>query len=415
MKNTNKKYDVILYGASGFTGRQTVAYFLEHAPANLKWALAGRNKKKLLETRDSFAANPNLSEKLKQLDCLEAESGNKEAIDSLVSSTRVILSTAGPFSLYGRNLLAACAEQGVDYVDITGETAFVRDLMDSHGEVAQKSGAKLIPFSGFDSVPTDIAVFSLANYFKDQLDDSLVSAKGVYSIQGGFNGGTLLSMITMLESGDYKRMSDPAILMPKSYSKVRLVPDSFEVSYEPLVKKWIAPFLMAMINTRVVNRTAALLESYGMGYAPDFSYTEHHGLGSFWNPIPAYALANGFKAFQALGQWGAFRDLLKKLGPGASEGPSEEARNSGFYHLEVIGTGAKGNKAILTFSGKGDPGNQATVLFACESALALAIDRDKLPGGNSRSGFLTPATGLGSVLIERLKQSGVTIATDVHR
>lgn len=412
-KNKNKKYDLILYGASGFTGRQMFEYLAFNASSSLRWAISGRNEAKLEETRRTISSLPGQA-KVMDIAILPADSNDKVAIDQLVSSTKVVLTSAGPYSIFGKQLLASCAEQGVDYLDITGETAFISDMIGSHGTIAEQSGAKIIPFCGFDSVPSDLGVYALSKSMKEKFNEPLQSAKGIFSVQGGFNGGTLLSMIAMLESGDWKRMSEPGLLLPKGNNSVLLVPDSFEVSFEPTLQRWLAPFVMAMINTRVVNRSAALMEKFGNPYSQNFSYTEHHGLGNAWNPIPAFLLANGFKTFQQLGQWSGFRELLKKFGPKPNEGPSEESRRNGYYHLDIVGKSPSGKEIILTFAGKGDPGNQATVLFACESALAVALERGNLPGGHRRVGFLTPSTGLGDVLLERLKQKNVEIrSTDL--
>lgn len=398
-----KKYDVILYGASGFTGKQTVRYFMENAPTNLKWAIAGRNAKKLTEVRDE------ISPKLKSIDIIEADSQDWIAIQKLIESTRLVLTTAGPYNLYGKNILASAAELGVDYVDITGETAFIRSMMDTHEDIAKKSGAKLIPFSGFDSVPSDLGVFIAVQHLKEKWNTTTDSIRGAFSMKGSFNGGTLLSMINILEFGDWIKMSDPAILIRSEIGGVRLSPDLHKATLDKTLNRWLAPFMMAIINTRVVNRSAVLFNDYGQPYGPQFSYSEHHNISDSWNPIPAYVMAKGFMLFQSLGKIGPFRELLRKLGPSASEGPSEESMNNGYYRIDVIAKGTNGKKVIAELSGTGDPGNRATVLFACESALALATQRDSLPGGKKRSGFLTPSTGLGNVLIARLKAKGVTI------
>ncbi len=399
-----KKYDVVLYGASGFTGKQTVAYFLKHAPSDLKWAIAGRNESKLR------AVSKEIIKGTRDIDTIQASSEDIASLRRLVQSTRVLLTTAGPFRLYGKNLMECCAEEGVDYVDITGETAFVRAVMDTHEEKAQRSGAKIIPFSGFDSVPSDLAVFAIAEYFREIRETKLDSVRGIYTIKGSFNGGTLLSMLHMFESGDWKLMKDPAILIRETPKGVKLISDSFDTVLDKTINRWITPFLMSMINTRVVNRSAHLSSSFGTSYGPSVSYTEHHNFSEWWNPLPAYVYSTAFRAFQSLGTLAAFRDLIRNLGPSASEGPSEESMNTGYFKLDAIGKGISGEEVHLEFSGNGDPGNRATTIFLCESALALATQRKKLPGGELRSGFLTPAMGLGHVLMDRLKQKDVTIS-----
>ncbi len=396
-----KKYDVVLYGASGFTGRQSVDYFCQNAPTQLSWAIAGRNESKLLQIKNEVVRGR------KNIDVLVADGDDMEHIQGLVKSTRVVLTTAGPFSLYGKNIIKACAELGVDYVDITGETAFVRDVMETHEEIANRSGAKIIPFSGFDSVPSDLAVFIISEYLREKNHTKLDSVKGIFSIKGSFNGGTLLSMLHMFESGDWERMKDPTLLIREKPRGIKTIKDTFEAKLDKTLNRWITPFLMSMINTRVVNRSAHLSNVYGLEYGPNFSYTEHHNFSDWWNPTPAYLYTAAFRSFQTLGTIGPFRELIRRLGPSASEGPSEKEMDEGSFRLDAIGTGTNQEKVHLEISCKGDPGNRATTIFLCESALALATNRKELPGGESRCGFLTPAIGLGNVLIERLKRRNI--------
>lgn len=396
-----KKYDVILYGASGFTGKQTVAYFLKTAPASLKWAIAGRNQEKLSLVLRELNIEPN------RIDIIVADSQDPVAIDNMVRSTKVILSTAGPYRLYGENIIASSAKHGVDYVDITGETAFIRSMMDKYEAMAKKSGAKIIPFCGFDSIPSDIGVFALCNHIQKKFFSLTDSVKGAFTIKGGLNGGTLHSMITMMETGDWEKMKDPTLLNSGLLEGVNFLEDSFEIHLDKSLNRWLAPFVMGIINTRVVNRSAALFFKSKKPYGPNFSYSEYHNLGDWWNPISAFVMAKIQSGFNSFSQSPFVRSMMQKFGPAPSEGPSEITMNSGFFRLEMIGNAVGGQRATLTISENGDPGNRATVKFVCESALALALERDKLPGGKGLSGFLTPATGLGQVLIERLIVAGV--------
>lgn len=398
-----KKYDVILYGATGFTGKQTVAYFNQNAPQKLRWAIAGRNQQKLEQVISE------VFEDKKPVDFLVADSQDAHAIEELVSQTKVILTTVGPYALFGEHLIASCAKLGVDYVDITGETWFIRNMMDKYETIAQETGAKIIPFCGFDSVPSDLGNYLVANYIREQLNSETKAVQGFFTIKGGFNGGTLYSMLNMIESGAWKFMNDPALLLPPNPAGVQIVADQYLAKYQSDLKRWYTPFIMGIINTRVVNRSAALFCQWSEGYGRNFQYTESQKMTPLWNPIPAFLFANSFKAFNWMSSFSTVREIIRRFGPSPNQGPSEQAMNSGFYRLELFGYSTNGKKVKGIFSGKGDPGNRATVTFVCEAALSLALQRTQLPGGKARSGFLTPATGLGEVLIERLRQAEVNM------
>ena len=205
-----KKYDVILYGASGFVGRQTVAYFATHPEVRakrLRWALAGRSGSKLEAVRESIPG-------AKKAGIVVAEAHDTAAMDALAASTRVVLSTAGPFALYGSELVAACVRHGTHYVDITGETPWVKGLIDQHDAQAKKSGARIIPFCGFDSIPSDLSAWLAHHAMREQFDEDCVRVKVAFSLRGGFNGGTLASMFNMLEQGQMAQMADPFLLNP---------------------------------------------------------------------------------------------------------------------------------------------------------------------------------------------------------
>lgn len=398
-----KKYDVVLYGASGFVGAQTVAYFSDHAPPELRWAIAGRNPVKLEKVKRTFEGSG------QPIEVLIADSRRKEDIESLVKQTRVILTTAGPFALCGENLVACCARYGVDYVDITGETMFVRDMMDRYGEQAEASGAKIIPFCGFDAVPSDLGVFIANHYIHETLKCKMRSARGYFSIKGGFNGGTLATLLNLFESGAWKLMKDPGILIPGNATASMLPRDEHHTRYDRDVRKWTAPFMMGAINTPVVNRSAALFSRWGEGYGSNFQYREFHQIGKWWNPFAALGITLTLKLLDRMGQYAPLRKFMKVAGPAPGKGPSEASMNEGFFHFDVIAVSEDGDKIQVRISHKGDPGNRGTVKFLCESALCLALDRDQLPGGAGRCGFLTPAVGLGHALIGRLRHAGISI------
>lgn len=400
---SEKEFDVILYGATGFTGRQTAEYFHKHAPAGVRYAIAGRNIQKLETVHRELAPGESVG-------MIAADSADAAAIDALVARTRVLLTTAGPYSLYGQELVRACAEQGVHYVDITGETAFIRDMIDRHSAAARASGAKLVPLCGFDSVPADLAVYLAQKTLRENSQTGTVSARGYYSLGGGFNGGTFLSGLNMFESGAHVRMQDVRLLLPEDAGGVAPPADNESARYEAEVESWVAPFIMGRINTRVVHRSAALAAAANAPYGSAFGYTEALKLGGRWNPVPAVAMASGMRIFETLGTIGAVRKVLRTVGPAAGSGPSDEVIEKGFYRIEVVATGENGQRVNITIADDRDPGNRATVQFVCEAALALAGDLEALPGGpDQRLGFLTPAFAFGDVLVERLRAGGTRI------
>jgi len=402
-----RAYDVVLYGASGFVGRQTVAYFAQHA-AGLRWALGGRTAAKLEAVRDACGAGAAAA------GIVVADAGDARALAALAAQARVVLSTAGPFALYGSALVAACVKQRTHYVDITGETPWVRGLIDRHHLQAAKDGTRIIPCCGFDSVPSDLGAWLVASAMLRQHGEPCRSVKACFSMRGGLNGGTLASLLNAIDSGQNKLVADPFLLNPAGAR-----PRHAAGQADPAVPHrdadfdaWVGPFMMGPINTRVVRRSAALLSgARDAAYAADFSYQEYLRFGR--GSVAALAAA-GMSVGAAVGQaallFGPNRRILRALAPGPGEGPSERTMDRGSFRCELIGRSAGGNVVRGRISGAGDPGNRATTRFVCEAALALACTPDELPGGPAAGGVLTPATGLGPVLARRLAAAGMTLA-----
>ena len=402
---SSKQYDVVLYGASGFVGRQTVDYFAKHPEVKstgLTWALAGRSADKLEAVRKASGA--------KQAGIVVAEAHDAAAMDALARNAKVVLSTAGPFALYGSELLAACVRHGTHYVDITGETPWVRGMIDQHHADAQRKGARIIPFCGFDSIPSDLSAHLANAAMQERYGEACVSTKVAFSIRGGFNGGTLASLFNMLGSGQSNAMADPFLLNPSGTR-----PANTAAHADPLGPRrdadfgaWLGPFMMSTINTRVVRRSAALL-----GYADGYQYQEYLRLGK--GPLAAVAattLSVGSFASQAALRLNPIRKLAQKLVPPPGSGPSEASMDGGSFRAQWVGHSASGKMVRGMVADKGDPGNRATTKMLCESALALALQLDALPGGRKQGGFLTPASGLGDVLVHRLRAAGMTLKVD---
>jgi short subunit dehydrogenase-like uncharacterized protein len=389
------KYDVILYGATGFTGKRAVQYFKDHAPKSVKWAIAARNEAKLTALKQTL----NL-----EVDILVADALQEAEIKILVQKTNVILSTAGPFALYGSALVKHCAALGVHYVDITGEAPWVRDMLDQHATSAAASGAKIIPFCGFDSIPADLGVWLLQDYFRESFQTELTQADAYYTLaKGGLNGGTFLSALNMMESGEVRRMGNPTLLL-KNLEFRHFIPKikrSVWQHYSEDLQKWVYPFFMAEINSKVVYRSIGLAAKYQLARPDQFVYQEYHAIGK---RIPAFMAASSLVSFGLMGQSAMMRKLMRKWGPKSGDGPSEQNIEEGFFKLKMIGKDPNGNRAMMTLQYPGDAGNKATVCFLCESALALACNFDSLP---NYTGFLTPSLAFGHVLLERLTKAGL--------
>ena len=399
----DRVFDVVLYGASGFVGRQTVAYFAEHA-RDLRWALAGRSRDKLEALRavcGDGARNAGI---------IVAEADDEAALDALARDARVVLSTAGPFALYGSNLVAACVKHRTHYVDITGETPWVRELIDRHHAQAAADGTRIIPCCGFDSVPSDIGTWLITRAAQDRFGESCVTVKSCFSMRGGLNGGTLTSLLNIMDTGQSKALADPFLLNPEGTrpAPTALDEDPIAPHRDEIFQAWVGPFVMGAINTRVVRRSAALL-----GYGNTFAYQEYLRFGSgAAAAISAASVSLGMGFVNIALTFGAARKLVKAVAPAPGAGPSEAVMDGGSFRCELAGETASGHLLRARVTDHGDPGNRATTKMVCEAALALAKEQDALPGGTRRGGVLTPASGLGDVLVKRLRQTKMTLVVD---
>jgi short subunit dehydrogenase-like uncharacterized protein len=381
-----RDFDVILYGATGVTGRQTVRYFAQHAPPTVRWAVAGRNSDKLR------ALNSNTP-------WFTVESTNQGAIDDLVAQANVILSTAGPFALYSDRVVDGCVRLGTDYVDITGETVWVRSLIDRYHERAAAQGTRIIPFCGFDSVPSDLGVSQIVQ----RLGPTTSKVIALFEAKGGSpNGGTVATALVTYEQGGLAQTRDPFLLSPGRKRALQPIErDPTGAFYERELGVWLAPFFMSTIDTRVVRRTSSLL---GL----DIAYQEYVPFEGVLAPLKAVGLASVTNLLSGAMHISAFRKLVGKSAPSGT-GPSDETMDGGYFKCRFQGWNAEGQTATATLSGPGDPANRITVKCVCESALALVCERDKLP---ARAGILTPASGFGGVLVKRLINCGISISTE---
>ena len=404
---SGRRYDVVLYGATGFVGRQTVDYFARHAQG-LSWAIAGRSADKLAQVRT--AAGPGAAGAAIEV----ADGQDSHALGRLASRASVVLSTAGPFALHGSALVAACVGSATHYVDITGETPWVRGLIDQHHAQAAHDGTRIIPCCGFDSVPSDLGAWLVAQALWQTHGEPCVAVKASHAMRGGLNGGTLASALNLMANPDVQRLArQPFLLNPADSAPADIADQADPVSphHDDDFNAWLGPFVMGPVNTRVVRRSAALLAAAGdAAYGDGFRYQEYQRLGR--GPLAALAGA-GLSLAGALGGAGlrtaAGRRLAGALAPAPGQGPSTHTMDSGWFRCELLGRTASGLLQRGQISGIGDPGNRATTRFVCEAALALALQPQGLPGGPRRGGVLTPASGLGNVLAQRLRAAGMTV------
>lgn len=387
----SKTFDIVIHGASGFTGRLVAEYLATHWPnggnaRGIRWAMSGRSAERLAAARDDVGAPADTP-------LLIADGDDAASLQRLVANTRVVLSTVGPYQLYGSGLVAACAAAGVDYVDLCGEPAWMRRMIDAHEAAAQASGARIVFSCGFDSVPFDLGVFELQREFRARFGHAAPRVRcRVQSMKGRFSGGTAASLKATLAAA----AADPQVV-EWMRSPFALTP-GFEgpaqpPGHKPMVDEalglvggepvWVAPFVMAAINTKNVHRSNRLLAH---AYGRDFVYDEMLVTGP------------GARGEQLARHVAADRSLASDDGPKPGEGPSKAERDSGFYELRFIGEDGQGHRLSCTVRGDRDPGYGSTRGMVAESALCLLRDVPSLPGG-----IWTPAAAFGSRLVERLQ------------
>ncbi len=400
-----REHDLVVFGASGFVGRLTAAYLAEHAPAGTRIALAGRSRTKLERVRAELPAAA------ADWPIVEADSFDVVALGALARSTRVVVTTVGPYAKYGLPLVAACAEAGTHYADLTGETLFMRRSIDASDAVARESGARIVHTCGFDSIPSDLGVLALHEAAREAGAGELgETTLVVRAMGGGVSGGTIDSMRVQLDEGrtdpSTRRIAaDPYALSPDRSADPppREERDPTGVTRDPVTGDWLAPFVMGMVNTRVVRRSNAL---QGWAYGRGLRYREAMRGGS--GPVGALK-ASGIVA--ALGglfggmSIGPTRKVLDRVLPAPGDGPSEEQREKGFFRIDVTTTTASGRRFRCRIAAQGDPGYKATAVMLGQAGLCLAFDEDELP---AVAGVLTPATAMGNVLTDRLRAAGHT-------
>jgi short subunit dehydrogenase-like uncharacterized protein len=399
-----RPYDVVLFGATGFTGKLVAEYLAKQARAGrVKWAIAGRSRDKLEAVKRELALD---------VPVLVADADDAHSLDALVPEGRVVCTTVGPYDRYGKKLVEACTRHGTHYCDITGEVPFVRWSIDTCHARAAGGRTRIVHCCGFDSIPFDLGVHMLFAHAKKKL----AWAKGfVGELKGGsFSGGTLASMMNLAEEMTRDRavrrlVANPHALDPdpsgqKDGDRDR---DQTGVRFDRDLGRWTAPFLMAQVNTRIVRRSNALLH-----YGDTFRYAE--AMSTPPGPrgmVMAAGVTVAMGAFVAVATVPRARRLLARRLPKPGEGPSREAREKGSFKVRVLAETESGERLAGRVEGHADPGYGETAKMLGESALCLARGEDdaSLP---DRFGVLTPASAMGMRLVERLRAAGITFAVD---
>ena len=424
--DAERELDVVVFGATGFAGKLVAEYLAQHAPEEVRVGLAGRSQDRLEQVRAGLGAAA------AKWPLIVADSADPASLGALAGSARVVVTTVGPYRPRGLPLVAACAEAGTDYIDLSGEVLFQRDSIDRYHAVAERTGARIVHGCGFDSIPSDLGVHLLRETVRtdggdtgggsgserdggagggDLEDTTLV----VTRLRGGFSGGTLSSIIEQLDEVRAdpqlrRRAADPYALSPDRAAEPDLgrQRDLTRVRRDTGLDIWTGPFLMAGINTRVVRRSNALLD---WAYGRQFRYREVSGYGAGRaGAVRAAAATTAMGALAAGLTYPRTRRLLVgRVLPGPGQGPSEQTRRNGRFRVEIHTRTSAGRHYRARVAAQGDPGYQATSVMMGESALALVLDRDRLP---SRAGVLTPATALGTVLIGRLRAAGMTFEAE---
>jgi short subunit dehydrogenase-like uncharacterized protein len=379
-------------------------YLADHAPAETRIGLAGRTEQRLADVRAE------LGPRAADWPLVVADSADPASLAAMAGAARVVATTVGPYRRAGLPVVDACIEAGSDYADLTGEVLFVRECMERH-DAAAAAGARIVNSCGFDSIPSDLGVLLLHQAVEadgaGQLGETTLV---VTSLKGGASGGTIASVKGQVDDMKASREARKVVADPYALSPNRAADpegkderDQMTVTRDATVGQWVAPFVMAPFNSRIVRRSNALQDH---AYGHRFRYREVSGLGTGrLAPVAGAGMAAGLLALAGGLAVKPSRMLLDRVLPDPGQGPSEKAREAGRFRMEIHTTTTTGAHYVARVAAQGDPGYKATAVMMGEAALALALDREQLP---QRAGVLTPATGIGTPLIDRLRAAGMT-------
>jgi len=384
-----RTYDVVLLGATGFTGGLTADYLAAHAPDGLRWAIAGRSKEKLEEVRERLGVGA------EGVDLVVVDSSDEAGLRDMAASTKVVATTVGPYLEYGGPLVAACAQEGTDYVDLTGEPEFVDRMYVEHQATAEATGARIVHACGFDSIPHDLGAYFAVQQLAEEVGGEIttpVTLRGVVRSNGSFSGGTFHSALNAFARAKQMReaMQARKRLEPRPEGR-RSKAVAGKPGRDKVLGYWLLP--LPTIDPIVVARSGAALSSYG----PDFRYSHYAGTKTVRYAVGGAA---GVSAIGLAAQVPPVRNLLKKRVPQGT-GPSEGRRKKSWFSVEFVGE--TDGKTVRTKVSGGDPGYTETAKMLAESALCLALD-DNPP----TAGQVTTAQAMGDALLARLQAAGIT-------
>ncbi len=396
-ETTSRTFELIVWGATGFTG-QLVAEYLQQrygSEGDLRWAMAARNESKLRKVAEQIGAKVPL---------LIADSHDLAALKALCAQTRVICSVVGPYASYGSELVQACVEEETHYCDLTGEVPWMRKMIDQHHAIAQEKQLKIVHTCGFDSIPSDMGVYFMQKKAQAETGAYLQHIRfRLKAGKGGFSGGTIASLNQVLVDSQkdpsvLQVLANPYGLNPLGDQDGQDEPDLMEAKYDPIAKGWMAPFVMSAINTKVVRRSQALS---GHPYGRDFRYEEATLMGDGWgSKIAARGMAWGMGLLQSATPGTPLGTILAWVMPKPGEGPSQSARENGFYVVDFFGTNETGQVYKCRVKGDRDPGYGSTCKMLAETAICLS--RDEKP---ESYGVLTPSVAMGDALLKRLQEN----------
>ena len=398
MPGMEQQRHLTVFGATSFVGQILTRYLYGRfgTDGDLRWAIAGRSERKLRELHGS------LYPKAAKLPQIVANAGDEKALREMCAESRVVISTVGPYALYGEPLVKICANTGTDYCDLTGEVQWIRRMIRKYEGAARASGARIVHCCGFDSIPSDLGVHFLQKHAMQKYGRTCPRVKlRVKAMRGGASGGTIASMLNVVkEASDdpelRRELANPYSLCPDGYTPQLRQPNISLAEYDTDFKSWIAPFVMAAVNTRIVHRTNALSKQ---AYGADFRYDEAVLRGDgFKGRAAATSMGAGLGAFMAAAAVPPTRWVLERFLPGPGEGPSPEEQRNGFFDIRIFGR-TEGHTLQVKVTGDRDPGYGSTGKMLGQAGACLALDT---PKANTPGGFWTPATIFGDRLIERL-------------
>ena len=398
MAGMEQQRHLTVFGATSFVGQILTRYLYGRfgTDGDLRWAIAGRSEKKLRELHGS------LYPKAAKLPQIVANAGDEKALREMCAESRVVISTVGPYALYGEPLVKICANTGTDYCDLTGEVQWIRRMIRKYEGAARASGARIVHCCGFDSIPSDLGVHFLQKHAMQKYGRTCPRVKlRVKAMRGGASGGTIASMLNVVkEASDdpelRRELANPYSLCPDGYTPQLRQPNVSLAEYDTDFKSWIAPFVMAAVNTRIVHRTNALSKQ---AYGADFRYDEAVLRGDgFKGRAAATSMGAGLGAFMAAAAVPPTRWVLERFLPGPGEGPSPEDQRNGFFDIRIFGR-TEGHTLQVKVTGDRDPGYGSTGKMLGQAGACLALDT---PKANTPGGFWTPATIFGDRLIDRL-------------